>query len=90
MMINKNSKGQIALVILVISAIVMTIGLSVSKKTVVETKITTDEEQLKQAFNAAESGIDNYLGTGRKTFTASDSKVWPMLKLSLLVVVQMW
>jgi hypothetical protein len=69
-----NNRGQIALVILVISAIIMTIGLSVSKKTVVETKITTDEEQLKQAFNAAESGIDNYLGTGRKTFTASDNK----------------
>jgi Tfp pilus assembly protein PilX len=66
--------GQIALVVLVISAIIMTIGLSVAKKSVVETKITTDEEQLKQAFNAAESGIDYFLGTGKTNFTASDSK----------------
>jgi len=51
---------------------VMTVGLSVSKKSVVETKITTDEELLKQAFNAAESGLDYYLGTGETKYTAGD------------------
>jgi hypothetical protein len=61
-------KGQIALVVLIISAVVMTLGLSLSKKSVVETKITTDEELLKQAFNAAESGVDYYLGTGQTYF----------------------
>jgi hypothetical protein len=66
--------GQIALIVLIISAIVMTVGLSLSKKSVVETKITTDEELLKQAFNAAESGVDYYLGTGRTDFTSTDSK----------------
>lgn len=71
MRINKN-KGQVALVVLIISAIIMTIGLSVSKKSVLETKITTDEESLKQAFNAAESGIDYYLGTGITSFTSTD------------------
>ena len=67
-------KGQIALIVLVVSAVVLTVGMSLSKKTVVETKITTDEELLKQAFNAAESGIDYYLGTGKTDFTAPDSK----------------
>ena len=68
----KNINGQIALVVLIISAIIMTVGLSVSKKSVLETKITADEESLKQAFNAAESGIDYYLGTGITGFTSAD------------------
>ncbi|MFZ2153136.1 MAG: hypothetical protein WAV41_03705 [Microgenomates group bacterium] len=70
--INKN-KGQVALIVLLISAVVMTVGLSVSRKTVVDTKIDTNEEQLKQAFNAAESGIEYYLGTGETKFVAMDS-----------------
>ena len=70
---NTKNSGQIALIVLVVSAIVLTIGMSVSKKTVVETKITTDEELLKQAFNAAESGIDYYMGTGVTQYTAPDS-----------------
>lgn len=52
----------------------MTIGLSVSRKTVVNTKIDTSEEELKQAFNTAESGIDYYLGTGETKFVAPDSR----------------
>lgn len=67
-------KGQIALIVLVVSAVVLTVGLSVSRKSVVETKITTDEELLKQAFNAAESGVDYFLGTGKTNFTSTDSK----------------
>jgi len=67
-------KGQIALIVLIISAIVMTVGLSLSKKSVVETKITTDEELLKTAFNAAESGVDYYLGTGQTGYTSPDNK----------------
>lgn len=74
MIIKSNNQGQIALIILMVSAVVMTIGLSLSKKSVVETKITTDEELLKQAFNVAESGIDYYLGTGGLSFTAGDGK----------------
>lgn len=69
----KQLKGQVALVVLVVSAIVMTVGLSMSKKSVVETKITTDEELLKQAFNAAESGLENYMGTGSTSYASTDS-----------------
>jgi len=60
----KNNKGQVALIILLISAVVMTLGLSVSKKVTTETKIDTNEELSKQSFNAAESGIDYFLSTG--------------------------
>ena len=65
--------GQVILIVLIVSALIMTIGLSISRKTVVETKIDTDEELLKQAFNTAESGIDYYLGTGRTDYTPPDN-----------------
>lgn len=63
-------KGQVILIVLIISALLMTIGLSISRKAVVETTISTDEELLKQAFNTAESGIDYYLGTGKTDYVA--------------------
>lgn len=69
---NRNT-GQVALIVLLISAVVMTLGLSLSQKTVVDTKIETNEEQLKQAFNVAESGIEYYLGTGSTRFTTADN-----------------
>lgn len=68
----KNQKGQVILIVLIISALIMTIGLSLSRKAVVETKIDTDEELLKEAFNVAESGIDYYLGTGSTNYVPSD------------------
>jgi hypothetical protein len=68
----KQMKGQIALVVLVVSSIVLTLGLSLSRKAVVETKIDTDEELLKTAFNTAESGIDYYLATGQTNYQTSD------------------
>ncbi len=67
-------QGQIALISLLLAAVVMTVGLSLSKKTVVETKLNTNEELAKQAFKAAESGVDNYLGTGLTTYVSQDSK----------------
>jgi hypothetical protein len=64
----KGKSGQVALIVLIVSAVVLTFGLSISKKTTVETRIDTDEELLKKAFSAAESGIDYYLGSeGTKT-----------------------
>lgn len=70
----KNKSGQVAIIVLLVSAAVMTLGLSISKKTVIDTKIDTSEEQLKQAFNTAESGIDYYLGTGSTKFIAPDNQ----------------
>jgi len=54
--------------VLLASALVLTLGLSASKQATVETKIDTDQELLKKAFNAAESGIEYYLGTGGTTY----------------------
>jgi hypothetical protein len=59
--------------VLMVSALMLTIGLSVSKNTVTETKVDTDEDLLKQAFNTAESGVEYYLGTGNTLYSEADS-----------------
>jgi hypothetical protein len=62
---NKNyKKGQIVLVVLLVTSAVMVMGLSLSRGSVKELKIDTNEETLKQTFNAAESGIDYFLTRG--------------------------
>lgn len=66
-------KGQVVLMVLLVSALMMTIGLSVSKNTITETKVDTDEDLLKQAFNTAESGVEYYLSTGNKQYSETNS-----------------
>jgi len=70
--INNFKKGQVAIIVLLVSTVLMTVGLSLSKKATTETKIDTNEELLKKAFNAAESGIGYYLGTGNTNYSAPD------------------
>ncbi len=67
-------KGQVVLMVLLASALVLTLGLSASKQATVETKIETDQELLKKAFNAAESGIEYYLGTGNKSYDIGENE----------------
>lgn len=69
----QNRRGQVAIIVLLVSAVLMTVGLSLSKNSTVETKIDTNEELLKKAFNAAESGVSYYLGTGNTNYSAPDS-----------------
>lgn len=59
--------------VLLASALILTLGLSASRQATVETKIDTDQELLKKAFNAAESGIEYYLGTGSLQYGESGS-----------------
>lgn len=68
----KQNKGQIAIIVLLASAIVLTLGLSASKKAVTDTKVDTDEQLLKEAFNAAESGINNYINDGSSNYEAGN------------------
>lgn len=70
---NKFNRGQIAIIVLLVSAVVLTIGLSSSRKAITDLKVDTNEELLKEAFNTAESGINNYLSSGNKTYTGSNS-----------------
>ncbi len=70
---NKQNKGQVAIIVLLASAILLTLGISASKQTVTDTKIETDEELLKEAFNTAESGINNYLNNGGANYSTEGS-----------------
>ena len=69
----QNQKGQIAIIVLLASAVLLTLGLSSSRKTITNIKVDTDEELLKEAFNAAESGINNYLlNSNNRTYDSGD------------------
>jgi hypothetical protein len=69
----RQSRGQAILIVLLASAVIMTLGLSSARRTVIDTKIDTDEELLKQAFNTAESGVDYYLSTGETDYSDPDT-----------------
>ncbi len=69
----KTRPAQVAIIALLISALVMTVGLTFSRRTTVETRIDTNEEALRDAFNAAESGIDYYLKTGSTNYAVPSS-----------------
>ena len=70
--IKNYNNGQVAIIVLLVSAVMLTMGLSMSKRTTVETKIDINDELLKKAFNAAESGVDFYLGTGGIGYSSPD------------------
>lgn len=53
-----NQRGQILLIIILLSTVLVTVGLSVSHVTTEETKISKLEEENKKAFAAAEAGIE--------------------------------
>jgi len=61
---NKSNSGQALLVILLIMAVVLTIGLSTISRSVTDIKISEQTEDSARAFSAAEAGIENYLATG--------------------------
>lgn len=69
----KYKKAQTVIIVLLVSAVLMTVGLTLSKKATTETKLDINEESLKQAFNAAESGISYYLGTGNTNYVSPDN-----------------
>ena len=50
----KNSAGQVAIIVLLVSAVMLTMGLSMSRKESIDIKIDTNDELLKKAFDAAE------------------------------------
>ena len=72
-LLNQYKKAQTVIIVLLVSAVLMTVGLSLSKKATTETKLDINEESLKNAFNAAESGINYYLGTGNTKYSSPDN-----------------
>jgi len=67
-------KGQVALIVLIISAISLTIGLALSERVRTGVNVSKDDEMLQRAFNAAESGIEDYVARGNPgTYNAGDA-----------------
>jgi len=60
----KSNSGQALLVILLIMAVVLTIGLATISRSITDIKISEQTEDSARAFSAAEAGIENYLATG--------------------------
>ena len=56
-------RGQALLIVLLVMTVALTVGLSVATRTIVNVRITTQEEQSQRAFSAAEAGIEETLRT---------------------------
>jgi len=78
-------KGQVALIVLVISALALTLGLSLSDKIRSGVKISKDDELLQKAFDAAESTLDNYYARQEETYTSSTNDAFGSLSTSPIV-----
>ena len=65
---NHSNRGQVILIILLITTIGLTIGLSLVSRTITDIKVSTQITESSKAFSAAESGIEAALkGTGGGT-----------------------
>lgn len=58
---NKQS-GQVGVIVLLISAIILVIGLSIANRTIEETQTTVAQEDSTRVFSTAESGVQQALG----------------------------
>lgn len=76
---NNQSSGQALLIILLVMAVVLTIGLSVVSRSVTDIKISEQTEDSARAFSAAEAGIEQALligGSGDLSLsTTNDTRV---------------
>jgi hypothetical protein len=57
----KTTSGQVLLIVILISLVLLTIGLSITQQNIDETRLTKLEEENKKALSAAEAGIEALL-----------------------------
>ena len=57
----KRQDGQVGLIVLLIAAVILTVGISVAQRGVSETRYTAETEEQTQALNVAEAGIEDVL-----------------------------
>lgn len=60
---NKSNSGQIILILVLITIVGLTIGLSLISRTVTDVRISSQIEQSSRAFSAAEAGVETALKT---------------------------
>ncbi len=66
-MVKKGSSGQTLLIILLIAAVILTVGLAIASYSITDIKISQQEEASARAFSAAEAGIEESLKAGSAT-----------------------
>lgn len=54
-------EGQIGVIILLLTVVLLTIGLSISSRSITDIRLSRQEEQTSRAFDAAEAGIEEAL-----------------------------
>lgn len=67
-----SGSGQAALIVLLMSAVVLTIGLATTARTVTDIKISSQLEESAKALSAAEAGIERGLTGGSCNVTAAE------------------
>lgn len=60
----KKDSGQTLLIILLVSAVILTVGLAIASYTITDIKISQQEEESARVFSAAEAGIEEALKLG--------------------------
>lgn len=73
------NKGQVAIIVLLVSAVMLSMGLTMSKRETTQIKINTNDELLKKAFDTAESGINYYLGTGGTNYSSPNGDSYAVI-----------
>lgn len=63
--------GQATVIILLIMVVVLTIGLSITARSITDLRISSQTEQSNRAFSAAEAGIEEALKTGLQNLVGS-------------------
>ena len=56
-------KGQALLIVLLVTAVALTVGLAAVSRSVTDVQISKEEEEAVRAFSAAEAGIEEVLGS---------------------------
>lgn len=60
--LNSSQSGQVGIIALLISAIILVIGLSIANRTIKESQSTISQEDSARVFSTAESGVQQALG----------------------------
>ncbi len=61
MYLKNNQQGQVLLVIVLLITVVLTVGLSIATRSIINVRLTSQEDQSQRAFAAAEAGLEQSL-----------------------------
>lgn len=61
MSLKNNQQGQVLLVIVLLITVVLTVGLSIATRSIINVRLATQEDQSQRAFSAAEAGLEQSL-----------------------------